>query len=81
MDKLSISRLVMEILDEIRDCDDIQNDTLLLERGILDSLSILYLISELEEKLTIKINLEDVEEKNFQSIDCIAEFIFNCMNA
>ena len=79
MDKLSISRLVMEILDEIRDCDDIQNDTLLLERGILDSLSILYLISELEEKLTIKINLEDVEEKNFQNIDCIAEFVLSCV--
>ena len=81
MDKLSICRLVLEILDEIRDCDNIDNDTLLLESGILDSLSILYLISELEEKLNIKINLEDVEEKNFQNIDCIAELVLSCVKA
>jgi len=75
-----VSKLVLEILSEIQDCDDVKNDTLLLERGILDSLSIIYLINELEERLNMTIPLEDVVEDNFKSIESIVEFVLTRIN-
>jgi len=75
-----ISLLILEILSEIKDCDDIQNDTMLIDTGIIDSMSILYLISELEEKLGIAISLEDVVESNFLNINNITEFVLECAN-
>ena len=75
-----MSKLVLEILSEIQDCDDVKNDTLLLERGILDSLSIIYLINELEERLNMTIPLEDVVEDNFKSIESIVEFVLARIN-
>lgn len=75
-----MSKLVLEILSEIQDCDDVKNDTLLLERGILDSLSIIYLINELEERLNMTIPLEDVVEDNFKSIESIVEFVLTRIN-
>ncbi|MCL1983381.1 MAG: acyl carrier protein [Clostridiales bacterium] len=67
-------------MSEIQDCDDVKNDTLLLERGILDSLSIIYLINELEERLNMTIPLEDVVEDNFKSIESIVEFVLTRIN-
>lgn len=70
--------LILEILSEIQDCSDIRNDTLLLEEGILDSLSIVFLVSELETRLNITIPLENVVESNFKNIDSIAAFVLDC---
>jgi len=71
---MSTSELVLNILSEIKDCSNISNDTLLFERGILDSFSVLYLISELESRLNITIPLENVVESNFATIENITAF-------
>jgi len=75
MNKTDICKLIYDILNDVQDCDNIGNDTLLMKEGILDSMSILHLIYELEEKFKISIPLEDVIEENFKTIDAISDFI------
>ena len=77
MFKVSIRDLIIEILSEIQDMSDIENDTLLVEKGILDSMSILFLVNELEARLGITILLEDIVEGNFNSINQISDFLTN----
>ena len=48
---------------------------MLLDEGIIDSVSILYLISEIEDRYEIHVSLEDVNEKNFASIDAISTYV------
>jgi methoxymalonate biosynthesis acyl carrier protein len=50
-------------------------DTDLLDSGMLDSLSFVTLLVELEEEFGTKISPEDVEIDQFSSIAKIAEFV------
>lgn len=50
-------------------------DTDLFETGGLDSLTFVELLLELEREYGVKVDLEDLELGNFQSIANIAEFI------
>ncbi len=66
---------IMEKLKEASGIEDITEDSLLFEEEILDSLSILYFISETEEQYGIQIPLEDVVEGNFCSVKHIAAYL------
>ena len=54
---------------------EIETDTKLLEEEILDSMEILLLISELEDKYQIQIPLESLQLEDFQDILSITEFV------
>ena len=51
-----------------------KNTNLILE-GLLDSFSVILLISNLEKKINIKINLDKFDIKNFSSEERIIEYI------
>ena len=50
-------------------------DDLLLEKGLLDSLGILDVVTFLEEEFHTQIEDEELTPENFQSIRTIAEFV------
>lgn len=54
---------------------EIETDTKLLEEEILDSMEILLLISELEDKYQIQIPLESLQLEDFQDILSITKFV------
>ena len=60
---------ILHILQEINPYMEIETDTKLLEEEILDSMEILLLISELEDKYQIQIPLESLQLEDFQDID------------
>ena len=41
----------------------------------MDSVSILYLITELESAYEIQIPLEDIVEENFRNLECIEKYV------
>jgi acyl carrier protein len=47
----------------------------LLESGLLDSLTLVELMSSLEEQFGIHISFDDIEIDNFRSVKNIAEFV------
>ena len=60
---------------EINPYMEIETDTKLLEEEILDSMEILLLISELEDKYQIQIPLESLQLEDFQDILSITKFV------
>mgnify|MGYP002513926961 CR=1 FL=1 len=66
---------IMSILQEIDPYEDFDENTLLFEEGILDSLSLMHLISELESLFHIHISEEQIIGSNFVTAEKIYEFI------
>jgi len=50
-------------------------DTDLMESGLLDSLTLVELMSSLEERYGIHISFDEIEIDNFRSVRKIAEFV------
>ncbi len=55
----------------------IEKNTALLEKGVLDSLGILDVVSFLESEFSILIGDEDLVPENFQSLSTISAFVQN----
>jgi acyl carrier protein len=55
----------------------LERDTALLEKGILDSLGILDVVSFLESEFSITINDEELVPENFQNLDTLSAFVGN----
>ncbi|MEY8523744.1 phosphopantetheine-binding protein [Lachnospiraceae bacterium 38-10] len=70
-----IQQFITDILMEINEEYEINEATQLLEEEILDSVSILYLITELESAYEIQIPLEDIVEENFRNLECIEKYV------
>jgi acyl carrier protein len=66
-------KTVLEILEEIKPGTDFENDTDLTGHGILDSLSIITLTMELNERFGIEITPLDIVPDNFRTVDAITE--------
>lgn len=60
------------IYDDEKDFDE---NTNLIERGIVDSMSLVRLISFLEENYEIQVQDEDIVPENFSSLNKISNFI------
>ncbi len=60
-----------------REDEKIDNDTLLFEQGIMDSMAFMSLISFLDETFSIQPNDDELLEINFESIDAITGFVIN----
>ncbi len=52
-----------------------QDDTDLLDGGILDSLKFVELLVQLEQRFGMRVNLNEFEPDNFRSINRIARFV------
>jgi len=55
--------------------DGIQEDTNLIESGVLDSLALLVLVGELESVFAIEIEAEDLLPENFQTVTDIQNLV------
>ena len=59
------------------DVKKITDQTLIFEEGILDSMGLLFLIEFLDESFGVKVNDQELNPKNFESINSIVAFIKN----
>jgi methoxymalonate biosynthesis acyl carrier protein len=55
--------------------DDIATDESLLDSGVLDSASILELVSFLEERFSFTIDDEELVPENFETVDSIVSLV------
>lgn len=66
---------VRELLEEIEPMEDFEDDTELIESGLLDSLSIVYLVTRIEEDLGLFIDEKHVVPENFENINTIVRLL------
>ena len=70
-------RKIIEILNEICPGNDFENETAIIDDGIIDSLDIVAVISELMEEFDVQLGVNDLTPENFNSVDAIVELIEN----
>lgn len=65
MDKL------LEILKGIRPDVDFENETELIDEGILDSFDVVSIISEIDDAFGVQIRINELDPENFNSAEAI----------
>lgn len=58
-----------------RELPALRDDMDLMSTGVLDSLSLMRLVTHVETEYKVSVNLEEVVPENFHSIDSIASFL------
>ena len=66
---------LLEILQGIRPDVDFENETALIDDGILDSLDIVTLITEINDTFDVSIPAEEIVPENFNSAAALMELI------
>ena len=66
---------LMELLRELRPDVDFENETALVDDGILGSFDITSLVNELMDEFDVELDMADLEPENFNSAEAIWEFI------
>lgn len=78
MDNLQIESEVLTILENLIGAKVQINDSL-IESRLVDSMAVIDLTMELEEKFKIKINASEVKSENFETTKLLSLFIFKKM--
>ena len=66
---------LMEILEELRPDVDFENETGLIDNGILDSFDIVSLVTALNDAYDIEIKPNDLVPENFNSAEAILALV------
>lgn len=74
MDKL------LEILKGIRPDVDFENETELIDDGILDSFDVVSIISEIDDAFGVQIRINELDPENFNSAEAIWSIIQKLRN-
>lgn len=59
----------------LSDHQNLADDTLIFETGLLDSMGLLFLIEFIKEEFGVEVSDEELLPENFQSINSIIDFI------
>jgi D-alanine--poly(phosphoribitol) ligase subunit 2 len=75
IDTLALQQQVTALFAEKLNLDVASAETDLIEAGLLDSLALVELLTQLEESFDVSISTDDMELENFRSITSIAMFV------
>lgn len=78
MDLNEIKSFIKDVIEESTG-SLVEDDTMLFDEEILDSMSILYLIGELESKFDVELPPDEVVQTNYETVDKIAEYVASKM--
>ena len=62
---------IIAILEDINPGVDYENETALIDDGLLDSFNVIAIVMELNSKYGIKISINDMEPGNFNSVQAM----------
>lgn len=66
---------LLEILKGIRPDVDFENETALIDDGILDSFDVVSIISEIDDQFGVQIRITELDPENFNSAEAIWKLI------
>ena len=66
---------LLEILNSIRPDVDFENETALIDDGILDSFDVVAIISEIDDQFGVQIRINELDPENFNSAEAIWNLI------
>lgn len=71
---------LIKLLSKIRPDVDFKNETELIDDGILDSMDVVSIISEIDDVFGVQIRITELDPDNFNSADAIWMLIQNLKN-
>ena len=71
--KNEIKQYIVE--SSMTNIENLKDDTLIFDTGLLDSMGLLFLIEFLNENYQIEVSDEELNPKNFESISNIVSFV------
>lgn len=71
---------LMQILQDIRPDVDFENETALIDDGILDSFDVVSIISELDDAFGVQIRITELDPENFNSAESIWNLVQELIN-
>ena len=66
---------LLELLKEVRPDVDFENETELIDDGILDSFDVVSIISEIDDQFGVQIRITELDPENFNSAEAIWNLI------
>lgn len=66
---------LLEILKGIRPDVDFENETALIDDGILDSFDVVSIISELDDGFGVQVRITELDPENFNSAESIWKLV------
>ena len=66
---------IIEILTEICPGIDFENETALIDDGLIDSLDIVAVVTALMDTFDVQLGVDDLTPENFNSVDAICQLI------
>ena len=60
---------LLEILQRVRPDVDFKNETLLIDDGILDSMDVVSIISELDDEFGVQVRINELIPDNLNSVE------------
>lgn len=66
---------LLEILNEVKPGVDFENDTDLIGHGVLDSITMVTLVMELNDTFDIEITPVDIVPENFKTVQTIYDMV------
>lgn len=66
---------LLELLKGVRADVDFENETALIDDGILDSFDVVAVISEIDDKYDVQIRINELDPDNFNSAESIWNLI------
>lgn len=80
---MNFESLALEIMENICETDEVREDLdlNLFDAGFIDSLSVINIILEIEDKLKIRLQPTDFETKDISSINNFKAFLERMANA
>lgn len=66
---------LLEILKSIRPDVDFENETALIDEGILDSFDVVSIISELDNEFDVQVRITELDPENFNSVEAIWQLV------
>lgn len=66
---------IMEILTEICPGIDFENEKALIDDGLIDSLDIVAVVTDLMDTFDVQLGVDDLTPENFNSVDAICQLI------
>ena len=70
-----MKKQIIEILSEICPGIDFETETALIDDGLIDSLDIVAVVTELMEAFDVELGVDDLTTENFNSVEAIEELI------
>jgi acyl carrier protein len=66
---------LLELLKNVRPDVDFENETALIDEGILDSFDVVSIISEIDDQFGVQIRINELDPDNFNSVESIWNLI------